>query len=156
MAAHGTKQTTSGTIPKRRTEAPAPTRGGGTVKQQVHPNDTWRPVPLPGNIEDITYDPMRGINKAQILNLATCEYVKKGESLVISGSIGCGKRFMASAHCHQACMHGHTVVYSNTQKFMQETKMAKTDGTILKYFVSARPIPYWQSQADSINASLLL
>lgn len=86
------------------------------------------------SIEEITYDPKRGINKAQILNLATCEFVKKGESVLISGSTGCGKSFLASALGHQACMHGHTVVYSNTQKFMQKTKMARTDGTIMKYF----------------------
>lgn len=86
------------------------------------------------SIEEIIHDPKRGINKAQISNLATCQYISKGESILISGSTGCGKSFLASAFGHQACLHGHSVMYSNTQKFMQKTKMARTDGSIMKHF----------------------
>lgn len=85
------------------------------------------------SIEEIIYDPKRGLNKSQISSLATSQYIKKGESILISGSTGCGKSFLASALGHQACLHGHTVIYSNTQKFMQKTKMARTDGSITKY-----------------------
>ena len=86
------------------------------------------------SIEEIIYDAKRGINKAQISSLATCQFLKKGESILITGSTGCGKSFLASAFGHQACLHGHTVVYSNTQKSMQKTKMARRDGSTLKYF----------------------
>jgi DNA replication protein DnaC len=34
----------------------------------------------------------------------------------------------------QACLHGFSVFYFNTQKFMLHTKMARSEGSILKYF----------------------
>lgn len=86
------------------------------------------------SIEEINFDPSRGLDKALITDLATCNYVTKGESLLITGATGCGKSFLASALGHQACSHGHTVAYFNTQKFMLRVKMARLEGNILKFF----------------------
>lgn len=86
------------------------------------------------SLEELIYDPKRGINKSQISSLATCQFIKKGEAILITGSTGCGKSYLASAFGHQACLNGYSVIYSNTQKFMQKTKMARTEGTIMKYF----------------------
>jgi len=54
--------------------------------------------------------------------------------VLITGATGCGKSFLASALGHQACLHGYGVIYFNTQKFMLRTKMARSEGSILKYF----------------------
>ncbi|MGC9344334.1 MAG: IS21-like element helper ATPase IstB [Bacteroidales bacterium] len=86
------------------------------------------------SIEEINFDPARGLDKALLTDLATCNYVTKGESLLITGATGCGKSFLASALGHQACSHGHTVAYFNTQKFMLRVKMARLEGNILKFF----------------------
>lgn len=86
------------------------------------------------SLEELSYEPSRGLNKSMIASLATCQYITKGESVLITGATGCGKSYLASALGHQACLHGHSVIYSNTQKFMLRTKMARADGTILKYF----------------------
>lgn len=86
------------------------------------------------SLEELSYEPSRGLNKSMIVSLATCQYITKGESVLITGATGCGKSYLASALGHQACLHGHSVIYSNTQKFMLRTKMARADGTILKYF----------------------
>jgi DNA replication protein DnaC len=86
------------------------------------------------SLEELSYDPSRGLNKSIISDLATCAYIARGESVLITGATGCGKSFLASALGHQACLHGHNVIYFNTQKFMLRTKMARSDGSILKYF----------------------
>jgi DNA replication protein DnaC len=86
------------------------------------------------SLEELSYEPSRGLNKSMIASLATCQYITKGESVLITGATGCGKSYVASALGHQACLHGHSVIYSNTQKFMLRTKMARADGSILKYF----------------------
>lgn len=86
------------------------------------------------SMEEINFDSSRGLDKALISDLATCNYITKGESLLITGATGCGKSFLASALGHQACAHGHTVAYFNTQKFMLRIKMARLEGNILKYF----------------------
>jgi DNA replication protein DnaC len=86
------------------------------------------------SLEELSYEPSHGLNKSMIASLATCQYITKGESVLITGATGCGKSYLASALGHQACLHGHSVIYSNTQKFMLRTKMARADGSILKYF----------------------
>ena len=86
------------------------------------------------SLEELSYEPSRGLNKSLISDLATCGYIARGESVLITGATGCGKSFLASALGHQACLHGYSVIYFNTQKFMLRTKMARSDGSILKYF----------------------
>jgi DNA replication protein DnaC len=86
------------------------------------------------SLEELIYEPSRGLNKALITDLASCGYITRGASVLITGATGCGKSFLASALGHQACLHGYSVIYFNTQKFMLRTKMARSEGSILKYF----------------------
>lgn len=86
------------------------------------------------SLEEINYSGTRGLDKSLIANLATCEYIEKGESLLITGSTGCGKSFLASALGQHACSHGYSVGYFNTQKLLMRAKMSRVDGTILKFF----------------------
>ncbi|MFC1734159.1 IS21-like element helper ATPase IstB [candidate division KSB1 bacterium] len=86
------------------------------------------------SVEEINYDAARGLKKDLITNLATCDYITKGESVLITGATGCGKSFLASALGHHACIHGKTVGYYNTQKLLMRIKMARLDGSILKIF----------------------
>jgi DNA replication protein DnaC len=86
------------------------------------------------SLEEIIYEPSRGLNKSLITDLASCSYITRWTSVLITGSTGCGKSFLASALGHQACLHGYSVIYFNTQKFMLRTKMARSEGSILKYF----------------------
>ena len=86
------------------------------------------------SIEELNYDPSRELDKNLITELATCQFIANGESLVVTGSTGCGKSWLASAFGHQACSHGYSVAYFNTQKFMLRIKMARLDGTILRFF----------------------
>lgn len=86
------------------------------------------------SLEEIKYDANRGLDKSLMANLAMGDYIKKGESILITGATGCGKSFLASALGHHACQQGYKVVYFNVQKLLMQTKMAKIDGTIIKLF----------------------
>jgi len=86
------------------------------------------------SIEEIVFDTSRGLDKSQVSQLITGEYITKGEAILITGATGCGKSFLASALGHQACAQGHKVAYYNVQKLLIKTKMARVDGTIYKLF----------------------
>lgn len=86
------------------------------------------------SIEEISFDKARGINKDLITSLSNCDYITKGESVLITGATGCGKSFLASALGHHACIQGKSVSYYNTQKLLMQAKMARLDGSILKFF----------------------
>lgn len=80
--------------------------------------------------EELLYDPSRGMDKAQIGQLLTGEYIGKGESILITGATGCGKSFLASALGHHACAQGHSVAYYSVQKLLLRMKIARVDGSI--------------------------
>ncbi len=86
------------------------------------------------SIEEIRFDALRAINKSLISELATGQYLAKGESVLITGATGCGKSFIASALGHHACAQGHKVAYFNTQKLMMKIKMSRVEGSIIKLF----------------------
>jgi DNA replication protein DnaC len=86
------------------------------------------------SIEELTIDASRGMDKSLISTLATGEYLKNGESVLITGATGCGKSFLASALGHQACAQGYKVAYYNMQKLLLKTKISRIEGTIVKFF----------------------
>lgn len=86
------------------------------------------------SIEELKMEAARGLDKGLVTQLATGEYLSKGESVLISGATGCGKSFLASALGNRACALGYKVAYFNVQKLMLRTKMSRLDGTIYKFF----------------------
>lgn len=86
------------------------------------------------SLEELSYDTSRGLDKSLVSTLATGQYLEKGESILITGAAGCGKSFLASALGQHACSQGHSVGYFNIQKLLMRAKMARAEGTILKFF----------------------
>ncbi|CAM4110922.1 DNA replication protein DnaC [Pedobacter westerhofensis] len=86
------------------------------------------------SIEELQLETSRGLDKSLVANLATGDYIAKGEAVLVCGSTGTGKSFLASALGHHACSQGYKVVYYNLHKLLLKTKMSRIDGTIYKFF----------------------
>lgn len=86
------------------------------------------------SIEELKYDAARGLDKSLITRLAMADYIGKGEAVLITGSTGSGKSFLASALGHHACGQGFKVAYFNMQKLLIRTKMSRVEGTVIKLF----------------------
>ena len=83
-------------------------------------------------VEQIDFDAQRELNKNQVLRLADCDFIDKKENVLITGSTGVGKSYIASAIGHQACSLGYKVLYEYTSKLFARLKGGKADGTYLK------------------------
>ena len=83
-------------------------------------------------IEQIDYDPYRNIDKNKLQRFASCEFIKNNENLLITGSTGVGKSYIASAIGYQACSMGYKVKYFNTHKLFTKLKTSKADGSYIK------------------------
>lgn len=84
------------------------------------------------SVENVIYDESRNIDRNKLMRLFDCSFIDKGESLLITGSTGVGKSYLASALGYQACMEGYRVAYYNTAKLFARLRMAKADGSYLK------------------------
>ncbi|MCH7659016.1 MAG: ATP-binding protein [Bacteroidetes bacterium] len=84
-------------------------------------------------VEQVHYPVSRGLDKNQLLRLATGNYIQRKESIIITGPTGVGKSYIASALGHQACTDGYKVLYYNASKLFSLLKMSKADGSYLKY-----------------------
>jgi len=89
------------------------------------------------SMEEIDYITPRGIDKTLLLRLGDASFIRKAENIIITGSTGVGKSYIASALGHQACLMGYKAVYFGAQKLFALLRMSKADES---YFRQIRSI----------------
>lgn len=84
------------------------------------------------SLEKVVYGKERNLDRTNLMRLAEGNYLSNAENILITGSTGVGKSYVATALGYQACIDRHRVLYFNTNKLLTKLKMAKADGTYLK------------------------
>ncbi len=80
-------------------------------------------------IEDIDYRHQRGINKSQMAQLSTCQWIEQHHNLCITGPTGCGKTWLACALGNQACRQGYSARYFRVPRLFEQLRIAHGDGS---------------------------
>lgn len=83
-------------------------------------------------IEDIDYRKGRSLNRAVIQQLASCDWVRHHQNVLITGATGVGKSFVACALAHRACLDGFTAKYYRLPRLLEDLEIARGDGRYLK------------------------
>jgi len=86
------------------------------------------------SVEELSFDASRGLEQSRVLSLATGNYIRQGEAVLITGAAGCGKSFLASALGAQACRQGFSVTYLGMQKLLLRLKVERVEATIIRFF----------------------
>jgi|ERR1035437_3677664 DNA replication protein DnaC len=84
------------------------------------------------SIEEFHFHADRNVDRNQIMRFGDCSFISNFENILITGSTGTGKSYIASAIGHQACGLGFKVLYCNASKLMAKLKLAKADGSYVK------------------------
>jgi DNA replication protein DnaC len=84
-------------------------------------------------LEDINYAAQRGLQKRNVLELASCQWIQNKENILISGATGVGKSYLACALGNAACRKGYSVLYMRAPKLFTSLFQARADGSYLKY-----------------------
>jgi DNA replication protein DnaC len=88
-------------------------------------------------VEDIDFRHPRGLDKSLMMQLASGQWIKEANNVLIIGSTGVGKTYLACALAHKACQHDLSALYFRLPRLLQQLDIAKGDGRygkILKSF----------------------
>lgn len=84
------------------------------------------------SLEEVQFEPAWNLDRNMFNRLATLDFIKRKENLIITGASGVGKSYLAQALGHQVCFNGLKVIYSNAARLFARLKLSKTDGTYLR------------------------
>ncbi|MXW10511.1 MAG: hypothetical protein F4Z78_11850 [Gammaproteobacteria bacterium] len=79
---------------------------------------------LDATIEDISFRAPRGLNPSLILPLASGQWIRDGQTVLVSDAMGSGKSFLACALGHQTCRR-------LAESVVGIAGMGKTDGAVI-------------------------
>lgn len=85
-------------------------------------------------LEDIDYKiPRQGLHKKIILELGTCKWIHNYQNILISGSTGIGKTFIACALGNCAARNGYSVLYTRAPRMFTTLFQTRSDNSYLKH-----------------------
>jgi len=79
--------------------------------------------------EDIDYRHPRGIDRAYMSSLISCQWIQRHQNLCIVGPTGTGKTWLSCALGNQACRLGLSVHYFRLPRLLEQLKIAHGDGS---------------------------
>jgi DNA replication protein DnaC len=84
------------------------------------------------SIEDIDYRPNRGLDKRLVSTLASCDWIRHAQNLILVGATGTGKTWLCCAFGQAACRQGFSTVYLRASRLLEELRIAHGDGSFAR------------------------
>lgn len=75
--------------------------------------------------EEILCDAARGLERAALRELSTCQWVRSHHNLVVLGPTGVGKSFLASALAQAAIRQGFRALFVRVSRLLEELAIAR-------------------------------
>ena len=80
------------------------------------------------HLEDVVCDPARGLDKAAVRQLATCQWVRAKQNVIVIGPTGIGKTYLAAALAEAACRKGLRALFLRIPRLVEELAVARVSG----------------------------
>lgn len=85
------------------------------------------------HVLEIDYSPSRRLNKNTFDQLMTCQYITNHRNIIIQGTTGTGKSFIANALCRYVIEEGYTARYSRMYDLLSEMTQADLEDRLTNY-----------------------
>jgi DNA replication protein DnaC len=79
---------------------------------------------------DFAFNP--SVNRQQLYDLATGNYIREHRNVLVCGPTGVGKSHLAQALAHEGCRRGFDVVFTNAHKMLRHLSAARADNSYEK------------------------
>ncbi len=83
-------------------------------------------------LEDVWCDPERGIDRAVVRSLSTCQWVRSKQNVIVVGLTGVGKSYLGAALAQAACRNGFRAFCVRVPRLLHELAIARADGSYMK------------------------
>lgn len=80
-------------------------------------------------LDDVWCDGARGIDKATARALATCQWVRAKQNVIVVGATGVGKSYLGAALAQAACRSGFRALCARVPRLLHELAIARGDGS---------------------------
>jgi len=85
------------------------------------------------NILDVRYDADRNLDREKIEDLSRCTWIRDGLNLILTGSTGAGKSWLACALGVCACNNFYSVRYARLPQLLDELALAKETDRLARW-----------------------
>ncbi|WP_375779054.1 IS21-like element helper ATPase IstB [Bradyrhizobium sp. ma5] len=83
-------------------------------------------------IENVDYRTARGLDRSLLQSLASCQWIREHNHLVIVGPTGTGKSWLACALGNRACRDGFSVLYKRVPRLFADLAQARGEGRLAR------------------------
>ena len=80
-------------------------------------------------LEQVHCNANRNLTQEKLMMIADCSFIERAENLLITGSTGCGKSYLACAIGRQACSFGYRTLYFGLNRFLERISNSRLDGS---------------------------
>jgi DNA replication protein DnaC len=87
-------------------------------------------------VEDIDWRASRGLDKSSVLSLASCQWIREHQNIILTGKTGTGKSWLSCALAQRACLEGFTAYFIRIRRFFDDIANSRLDGTYHKLMAS--------------------
>jgi len=92
------------------------------------------------SIENVDYRTVRGLDRSLFQTLATCQWIRDHNHLVIVGPTGTGKSWLACALGNKACRDGFSVLYKRASRLFADLAQARGEGRLSRLIAALERI----------------
>jgi len=80
-------------------------------------------------IEDLNYSPIRKLDRSYVARLLDCNWIMEHRNMIITGSAGAGKTYLACAFGNNVCHYGYRVKYYRVNRLLIDLSVSRGDGS---------------------------
>jgi len=91
-------------------------------------------------VEDIEYRADRKLDREQIIQLASCNYINEKHNVIILGATGAGKTYISCALGMAACRNFYSVKFIRLPDLLEELSVARGEGIFQKVMQNYKKI----------------